>query len=153
MGRKNRNFNAPKRATKRIIWNFTFNGSTADQVLFTADEAITLTRVLVNGSILTEATSGAHQRLDMEFWRLKVGNAVPAMDVSANISYAQNQDLYSKHSWGLNKVTGDGDPVIPVAVELKGKRKMKEGDAIIAAFSGGSSMFIVATVVLFFLES
>jgi len=143
----------PKRAVTRFMHDLDQNGSSSELTLFTATDPVTLTRVLINGTIATEASVGAIQTLRMELWREKVGASVPAMDTGGAVSYGANTDLYSRHKWIIMRESTSDGSVIVVKLELKGKRKLKTGDKLVAVFNGASSMILGGTLVGFVLET
>ncbi len=149
-----RNFNAPKRATWRQINEFTdFNGSSGDFTLFTADEAITLTRTIIDGWVNAEAVSGATQNLDCEIWRKRTGVALPTWDIANGIDYSQNDDLIVKFKASLMRETTSSGNVLRIFYDLKSKRKLKAGQTLVFRFNGSSAMILNALITQFLLET
>ncbi len=154
MGKKN--FKGPKRASYRQFNGLNRNGGSGDTTVFTADEAITLQKTIIDIDINSETVSGAVQDWAIEIWRKRVNVALPTVSLATlngGVPYGLNSDLLYRRQGSIMREVTSAGAFFNLNKILKGMRKLKSGQQIVIRVVGGSFLIFNGTVVLFLLES
>jgi len=145
----------PKRVINRIITDLDENGSSGDTVLRTAGDPVTLVRMILQGTVASEAVSGAVQKLRAEIWRMSAssGAVLPTFDTSGDVTYGANADLLWRDHYSIMRETTSADGSVRVDLDMKGNRKLQRNEQLIYRTSGSSAMIFGGTLTAFYKEA
>ena len=129
------------------------NGSTAEFVLLTATEPITLVRVIEDLIATCEAISGATQDMHWELWIKRKGQALPTVfPVSGLITYSDNLGFCYRRNAAFMRETTAAPGSMDRFRDLKIKRKLKRDDEIVIRTVGNAFVVLNGNISLFCLE-
>ena len=88
----------PKRKILRLMHNMDYTGTQAEVTLRAAGDPVTIVRMIMQFIVLHYTSSMAEEIVNMEIWRSETaaGAALPTMDNTGDVPYADNQDLMWK---------------------------------------------------------
>ncbi len=149
-------YNAPKRKILRKIWDLEKNGTSSQFDLFTnhGNLTITLTRMIMAGTITSEAVSSSVQSLIYEVWRMSdsSGAVLPTItSAGSEVGYADNPDLLLRRKVGIISKTGAVENnAVREDWDNKGSRILNADEKLIMRFAGGAFVQILSTLTFFY---
>jgi len=144
----------PKRKMNRVITNLDQNGTSGQLIIRGAQDPATLTRMIIQGTVNSEAVSGAVQELRAEIWRMSssAGTVLPTFDFSGDVTYAQNVDLVWRGSWAIMRESINAGVVVPVNIDSKGNRILTRNEQLILWMNGSAAVILSGTLTAFYKE-
>ena len=131
-----------KRAVFRKMYNLEVNGSSADQILYTASRTVTLIRTRMEVKINSETVSGGTQIMDWELWRKYDGQNLPTIDIVTDVIYSSEDDLIMKEKEAVMRETTGANGGYRYCIDSKGQREFKPGTQLVLVLNGGAFMIL-----------
>ena len=129
------------------------NGSTAEFVLLTATEPITLVRIIEDLIATCEAVSGATQDMHWELWIKRKGQALPAtFPLTGLITYGDNLAFCYRRNAAFMRETTSANGTLDRFRNIKIKRKLKRDDEIVFRTVGNAFVVLNGNLSMFCLE-
>ena len=148
-------YSTPGRVPVRTVIGINMVGTAVALDMFTADDAVTLQRTIIDISVVSETVSGASQEFSFEIWKDR-GQALPAMN-SGNLHgvsiYGSNTDLIYRFQGLIMRESTSAGARWHIQKVLKGMRKLKPGQKLVFRVLGGAFVIFGGTIILFCLES